>query len=226
MPSFTSAFVTCFGWIIHLRRSNNCTNCHLHEAWKWSSFFVLPPLYFFILVILLLRVKGQQDYMLATEYQHSSEYSLMAFVIYLLHGVAYVSNMELKVSGRCFLTFCVCCLVFSHFWVRMGWPIYLCLFKGQSEMESFENELQGYGTVCFDKITLVADSRQTAGRSISVSSHDGDWILRAIDAAMLEASELKERIYQLEQRKSRLSTRIQELETWSSSAPLFHASAL
>lgn len=195
--------------------SGSCVDCKLDPAWKWSSFLVVPLCYFLILAALLFRSKGQKDYMLATEYEHTTENLLMAFVIFLLYSVAHITKAEMEVSGRCFLTFCVCSVVFLHFWVRMGRPVYLCLVKNPSEMDNFEEQLRRCGAECFDKISTGVDFRDTRRRMSTISSfqhHDGDWILRAIDAAVIEASECKERIDQLEQKKFKLSTKIKELE--------------
>eukprot|EP00249_Psilotum_nudum_P013573 c24403_g1_i2 orf=305-1471(+) len=189
-------------------------NCEYKDmGWKISTFVILPPLYFSIVVLLLFRLRGMKDYILTTEYRHTTEHSMMAFVIYLLTGVTYISGRQHYVSGRCFLTFCVCYLVFSHFWVRMWWPVYLCLFKGESEMDTFEEELRWCGAECLDKLRTLLSVQSHGGRMIPIPSsqlHDGDLIMRAIDDALVELAEQKAKVDQLEQKKLRLRAKFRE----------------
>ena len=51
----------------------------------------------------------------------------------------------------------LCFLVFMDFWVRMGKPVYLCVFKTESEMKRFEDELRWCGAGFFDKV-IVAEA--------------------------------------------------------------------
>lgn len=190
-----------------------CKNCIiLTVGWKYCLYLILPSSYFAILVYFLYRFRKIKDHMMAIEYSHTSEYSLiMAFVIYLLYGATVLSESQKKIPGRCFLTFCICFLVFVNFWVRLGWPVYLCLFKSETEMDDFEEELRSYGTECLDKFSAAAGISQARGRTLS-SLQCNDWILRAIGDAMNEASECKERIHQLQQQKLALSAKIALLE--------------
>lgn len=83
-------------------------------------------------------------------------------------------------------------------------------------MDNFEDELRFFGARCFDKMGSVVERPTAAGSMTSFPPcqphHDGDWILRAIDAAIAEASVCKERITQLELKKTRLFNKIKDRE--------------
>jgi hypothetical protein len=180
------SFLNTFGWISG-NREGECRNCKMGSVWRICTFLILPVMYFTILIALLLRCKNSKDYLVAREYSHTSEYALMAFIIYLLYGVDVLTGSYKKVSGRCFLTFCICSVVFFDFWVRMGWPVYLCLFKDSSKMDEFEDRLYSCGAECLRRLQTPSNSSQTPASP----PQDLDWILRAIDMAMREASEYK-----------------------------------
>ena len=139
---------------------------------------------------------------------------MMAFIIYLLDPVIFISGKQTNVAGRCFLTFCVCFLVFMDFWVRMGKPVYLCVFKTESEIKRFEDELRWCGAGFFDKV-IVAEALRYTSRSISIPSsqlHDGYRVLRTMEILFSEAAECEEQINLLEQQKFCHSLKIRELE--------------
>lgn len=194
---------------------DTCPNCELQSPWNWCTYLILPSIYFTLLVILLIHTKRNKDYLVATEYSRSSEYSLiMALVIYLSYGAAILTKSQGKVAGRCFLTFCVCFVVFINFWVRFGKPVYLCLCKEESEMDSFEEELRSCGADCLDVLSSGTHHSQTR-RRYSTARQLGDWVLRAMDAAMNEASECKEKISQLELRKAAVLAKVEQFEVSS-----------
>ncbi|MCO5561322.1 hypothetical protein L7F22_014943 [Adiantum nelumboides] len=195
------------------RKGTVCANCQLQNAWKYCTYIILPLIYFAILVVFLYRARNTKDYMMAIEYSHTCEYSFtVTVVIYLLFGVTVYTESQIKVPGRCFLTFCICFLVFVNFWVRLGWPVYLCLLNKESEMDKFEEELRSYGAECLDNFSSAVHTFETRGRTSSSLQYN-DWILRAVAAAKTEALECKERINQLQQRKLVLSTKIKQLES-------------
>lgn len=188
--------------------------CDIHHAWKYATYVTLPPFYISLIFVLLYRLRRQTDFLLMSEHRHTCESTMMAFIIYLLDAVIFISEKQQNVAGRCFLTFCVCFLVFMDFWVRMGKPVCLCVFKSESEMKKFEDELRWCGAGFFNKVTFAEALRHTIS-SISIPSsqlHDGDWILRTMNILFSEKSECEERINLLEQQKSRLSVKIRELE--------------
>lgn len=191
--------------------------CDIHHAWKYVTYVTLPPFYISLIFVLLFYLRRQTDFLLMSEHRRTCESTMMAFIIYLLDAVIFISEKQQNVAGRCFLTFCVCFLVFMDFWVRMGKPIYLCVFKSESEMKRFEDELRWCGAGFFNKVTFVEALRHTSS-SISIRSsqlHDGDWILRTMNILFSEKAECEEQINLLEQRKSRLSVKIRELEEQS-----------
>ena len=71
--------------------------------------------------------------------------------------------------------------------MRMGWPVYLCLFKDASEMDKFEEKLYSCGSECLRRLDATTNSSQTSPSP----PQDTDWILKAIDMAMHEALEYK-----------------------------------
>jgi len=186
--------------------------CDIHDAWKYATYVTVPPLYISLIFVLLFCLRRQTDFLLMSEHRHTCEFTMMAFIIYLLDAVIFISVKQKNVAGRCFLTFCVCFLVFMDFWVRMGRPVYLCVLSTESEMKRFEDELRWCGAGFFD---TVAEALRYPSRSISIPSsqlHDGDWILRTMNILLPEKAECEERINLLEQQKSRLSLKIRELE--------------
>lgn len=164
------------------------------NRWKLCSFLVVPPLYFSLIVLLALRLRTQTDFIVSTEFRHTIEYAVLTFVIYLLMGTTYANGKQGLVPGRVFLTFCVCSLVFSHFWVRMGYPVYLCLLKPASAMDSFEEELRMSGARCLETIRMFSliNNRNRTGRVDSMQwPVDGLGLIRAIEGTKKEAAELK-----------------------------------
>ncbi|MCO5553895.1 hypothetical protein L7F22_007421 [Adiantum nelumboides] len=173
------------------KKGTVCANCDLQGAWKYCTYIILPLIYFTILVLFLYRARNPKDYMMAIEYSHTCEYSFtVTVVIYLLFGVTVFTESQKKVPGRCFLTFCICFLVFVNFWVRLGWPVYLCLLNKESEMDKFEEELRSYGAECLDNLSSAVHTFETRGRTSSSLQYN-DWILRAVAAAKTEALECK-----------------------------------
>lgn len=215
-PGLAFTIVATASKTIHLEKKGEaCEHCQLTDPWQKYTYFILPLFYFSILIILLIYVKNNKDYIMATEYSHTIEYTfLMNFMVYIAYGAPFLLESQKRIPGRCFLTFCICCTIFTNFWVRLGWPVYLCLCKSKSEMDSFEEELRSCGTVCLDQLSSATGTSRARRRSSSTQQF-GDWILRAIDAAMNEVSECKERINQLEQRKAALSTKIEQLKASS-----------
>ncbi|GLJ49241.1 hypothetical protein SUGI_1040250 [Cryptomeria japonica] len=179
-------------------------NCQLTGTWKYVTYITLPPLYISLIVQLLFRLRKQTDFLLMSERRHTSESSMMAFMFYLLDAIVFVSDKQSNIAGRCFLTFCVCWLVFMDFWVRLWKPVYLCLFKAESEMKKFEDELRWCGAGFFDKVNVATVLRYTT-RSISIPSnqlHDGDWVLRTMDLLFSETAEREEQIQKLDHKNS------------------------
>ncbi|KAI5072751.1 hypothetical protein GOP47_0012857 [Adiantum capillus-veneris] len=196
-----------------------CANCELQGAWKYCTYIILPCIYFVILVTFLYHARTIKDHVMAIEYSHTCEYSFtITAVIYLLFVFTVYTKSQQKLPGRCFLTFCICFLVFVNFWVRLGWPVFLCLFKRESEMDNFEEELRSCGAECLDNLSSEAHTFQARGRTSSSLQYN-DWLLRAIGAATSEALECKERISQLQQRRLLLSAKLQQRE--GSPAPQF-----
>ncbi|KAH7438231.1 hypothetical protein KP509_04G006600 [Ceratopteris richardii] len=188
-----------------LRKDGDCRNCAIVHAWKYCLYIIFPVGYFTILLALLHYARRIDDYMMNIEYSHASEYSLiMPFVIYLTYGATILSQSEKKIAGRCFLTFCICFIVFINFWVRLGWAVYLCLFKSKGEMDDFEMELQSSGAQCLNRLNPPGSRQESTRRSYSL-----DWLMKVIVVARSEASECKEKINQLRQRKLLLSEKYQ-----------------
>ncbi|KAH9318280.1 hypothetical protein KI387_020049, partial [Taxus chinensis] len=159
--------------------------------WKYATYLTVPPLYISLIVLLLFRLRKQTDFLLTSERRHTSESTMMAFMFYLLDAVIFISEKQKNIAGRCFLTFCICWLVFVDFWVRLGKPVCLCLFKPESEMQKFEDELRWCGASFFDKVNVATVLRYTTG-NISIPSsqlHDGDWVLRTMNLLFSEAAE-------------------------------------
>lgn len=189
-------------------------DCDIRQDWKYATYLTVPPLYIFLITVLLYWLRKQTDFLLMSERRHTCESTMMAFIIYLLDPVIFISGKQRNVAGRCFLTFCVCFLVFMDFWVRMRKPVYLCVFRTESEMKRFEDELRWSGAGFFDKV-IVAEALRYTSRSISIPSsqlHDGDRVLRTMNILFSEAAECEEQINLLEQQKCCLSLKIRELE--------------
>lgn len=217
LPSVVFALIATLSHASHLDKADGrgYQDCDIRHAWKYATYVTVPPLYISLITVLLWRLRRQTDFLLMSERGHTCESTMMAFIIYLLDPVIFISGKQRNVAGRCFLTFCVCFLVFMDFWVRMGKPVYLCVFKTESDMKRFEDELRWCGAGFFDKVTVAEAALRYTSRSISIPSsqlHDGDWVLRTMKILFSEAAECKEQINLLEQQKSRLSLKIRELE--------------
>jgi len=192
----------------------NYQGCDIRNPWKYATYMTVPPFYISLNLVLLCWLRRQTDFLLMSEHRHTGESTMMAFVIYLLDAVILISEKQRNVAGRCFLTFCVCFLVFMDFCVHMGIPVYLCVFRPESEMKRFEDELRWRGAGFFDKI-IAAEALRYTIRSISIPSsqlYDDDWTLRTMNTLFSEKTECEERINLLGQQKSRLSLKIRELE--------------
>lgn len=169
------------------------------KSWKYATYLTVPPLYISLIIILLYRLRKQTDFLLMSEHRHTCESTMMAFMFYLLDAVIFISEKQQDIAGRCFLTFCVCWLVFVDFWVRMWKPVYLCIFKSESEMKKFEDELRWCGAGYFDKANVTSVLFYPS-RSISIPSsqlHDGDWILRTMDLLFSEIAEREVKIHSI-----------------------------
>eukprot|EP01018_Ginkgo_biloba_P003939 Gb_13994 [translate_table: standard] len=204
--------------VSQLHKAGNYWNCVIKDPWKYYSYLTVPPLYFSVTLFFIFQLRRQTDFLLMSERRHTSESTMMAFMFYLLDAVIFISSNQKYAAGRCFLTFCVCWLVFTDFWVRMRKPLSLCVFKPESEMKKFEDELRWCGASFFDKVQAeanVAAALYYASRTMSIPSsqlHDGDWVLRTMDLLFSESEESQEKIEQLQQQKSRLTLKIMELE--------------
>ncbi|KAJ7535032.1 hypothetical protein O6H91_12G015400 [Diphasiastrum complanatum] len=187
-----------------LSPSHSFRSCSYKKNWSRATFLTLPPLYISVVLFYLYKLRGKTECMLMTEYKHTCEYLCMTIVIYFLNGVLYLTHGQERAAGRCFLTFCVCSMVFFDFWLHMGWPVFLCLFRPKSEMDKFE-EKSG-ARVLF----ALASMRTTRGvPSFTIPSSEGA-MLEAISAAITEVDSYKAKKEELEKEQMELLARIQE----------------
>lgn len=210
LPAIIFSAVATKYAVVHYEEDTD--TCLIRDnRWKLCSFLVVPPLYFSLIVLLALRLRTQTDFIVSTEFRHTIEYAVLTFVIYLLMGTTYANGKQGLVPGRVFLTFCVCSLVFSHFWVRMGYPVYLCLLKPASAMDSFEEELRMSGARCLETIRMFSliNNRNRTGRVDSMQwPVDGLGLIRAIEGTKKEAAELKAKAKQLEVKKNQVEKQV------------------
>ncbi|CAM6022667.1 unnamed protein product [Sphagnum balticum] len=188
-----------------------------NKKWKLATFLFLAPLYFCIILFAAYRLRGQRDVVLNREYRHTSEYASSAFVLYLLSASIYWSDEQDNVYGRCFLTFCFCTLVFFHFWVRMGFPVYLCIFKPESAMVAYENRLRQHGAHCLDKLQSLGGIRahvspNSRSSSFQFQIQDFDGIVEAISQAKADIDMYKEKVHQLEEIKNQILSSVEQQE--------------
>ncbi|XP_024524954.1 uncharacterized protein LOC9654119 [Selaginella moellendorffii] len=174
--------------------------CNPSKHWKIIVRSVYTP-YWLLLIFFIYKLRKQEDPLLATEYRDTLDYLAMAIVIVMLSAVAVVTKASDTIPGRCFLTFSTCCLVFFHFWIRFGWPIYLCLFRPKEEMDNFEQELTYGGARALD---MVYSQR------IHFPSSEGA-IWEAFSKASDDLDRYKDEIRKLEVQKALLEGKIREL---------------
>ncbi|KAL2623023.1 hypothetical protein R1flu_003228 [Riccia fluitans] len=187
-------------------------------AWKLSIFLVLPPIYFSYIIFVILRARKQSDFLLITQYQQAKESAAMAFVLYLLTGTTHWTNRQNNVEGRCFLTFCVCSLVFLSFWVHTGRPVYLCLFKRGNVMDKYEEELRSHGATCLQpRVLFVSGSTEVTAENEMLSesfTFDGqEAIVLAVADAQAGNRDLKIKRETLHRRISHVKAEIEKLKT-------------
>ncbi|KAL3690983.1 hypothetical protein R1sor_004634 [Riccia sorocarpa] len=188
------------------------------DAWKLSIFLVLPPIYFSIFIFVVVRGKNQTDFLFQSQCQQAKESAAMAFVVYLLTGTTYWTNRQNNVEGRCFLTFCVCSVVFLSFWVQIGLPVYLCLFKRAAAMDKYEEELKSRGALCLQpRVLFVSGSTEITDENEIMSesfTFDGqEAILLAVADAQAKNRDLKMKRESLQRRISHLKAEIEEVKT-------------
>ncbi|CAM6097104.1 unnamed protein product [Calypogeia fissa] len=184
------------------------------KSWKLITYWVLPPFYFFLIVILLYHLRKEKDYLLRTECQHIKDYVMMAFVIYLLTGSTYWTAQQNIVGTRCFLTFTVCSVVFVHFWVHTGWPVYLCFFRKAEEMDTYEESLRRHGARCLktnpDLPQEDVDENDVIPRTFSSEGEEA--IFQAITGQQRKKEELKTKKDHLQRRLTEMRSQIEELK--------------
>ncbi|BBN14053.1 hypothetical protein MPTK1_6g08470 [Marchantia polymorpha subsp. ruderalis] len=199
-----------------------CTQCMQRcivssTAWRFITFLVLPPVYFSFIIFTLIRVRKQTDFLLRTQCQQTTESAMMAFVLYLLTGTTYWTNRQNYVEGRCFLTFCVCSLVFIRFWVHTGWPVYLCLFRRGDAMDKYEEELRRHGAVCLKRAHYISATGCDMSSEAEVMSEsftfDGqEAIVSAIAEIQAETHDLKLKRDSLHRRINQLKAQMEEFK--------------
>ncbi|EFJ04240.1 hypothetical protein SELMODRAFT_449405 [Selaginella moellendorffii] len=175
--------------------------CKLSKNWKTTVFSVYTP-YWLVLIFVIYKLRNQEDPLLSTEYRDTVDYLAVTTAIVILASMGDWTITSDNIPGRCALTFSTCCLMFFNFWIRFGWPIYLCLFRPKEEMDNFEQELTYGGAQALD---MVYSQR------IHFPSCEGA-IWEAFSKASDDRDRYKDEIRKLQLQKALLEGKILELQ--------------